>query len=83
LDRSKFEDERAAMSEQGTREYGSYGLLIGGEWREAADGARAEVRSPYDGRAVGEVAASTPPSPRLSGEPPCGAALPLTSAPRS
>jgi glyceraldehyde-3-phosphate dehydrogenase (NADP+) len=59
LDRSKFEDERAAMSEQGTREYGSYGLLIGGEWREAADGARAEVRSPYDGRAVGEVAVAT------------------------
>ncbi|WP_053383168.1 aldehyde dehydrogenase family protein [Leucobacter celer] len=47
------------MSEQGTREYGSYGLLIGGEWREAADGARAEVRSPYDGRAVGEVAVAT------------------------
>ncbi|WP_243752589.1 aldehyde dehydrogenase family protein [Leucobacter ruminantium] len=36
-----------------------FGLLIGGEWREAADGARAEVRSPYDGSAVGEVAVAT------------------------
>ncbi|GAB2564944.1 aldehyde dehydrogenase family protein [Leucobacter ruminantium] len=33
--------------------------MIGGEWREAADGARAEVRSPYDGSAVGEVAVAT------------------------
>lgn len=36
-----------------------FGLLIGGEWRESADGARAEVRSPYDGSAVGEVAVAT------------------------
>jgi glyceraldehyde-3-phosphate dehydrogenase (NADP+) len=58
LDRSKFEGEGAAMSAQ-AREYGSFGLLIGGEWREAADGARAAVRSPYDARTVGEVAVPT------------------------
>ncbi|MHA3685110.1 aldehyde dehydrogenase family protein [Leucobacter sp. HY1908] len=45
---------------QGTSEHGSYGLLIGGEWREAATGNRAEVRSPFDGRAVGEVALASP-----------------------
>ena len=45
--------------ENGTREQGSYGLLIGGEWRESASGARHEVRSPYDARTVGEVAVAT------------------------
>jgi len=44
------------MSNHGMLEYGSFGLLIGGEWREAATGKRSEVRSPFDGRAVGEVA---------------------------
>ncbi|MFV0435343.1 MAG: aldehyde dehydrogenase family protein [Leucobacter sp.] len=47
------------MNAQSTPEYGSYGLLIGGEWRESESGSRAEVRSPYDGRAVGEVAVAT------------------------
>ncbi|MBO1804385.1 aldehyde dehydrogenase family protein [Leucobacter ruminantium] len=46
------------MMEGGSR-MRKFGLLIGGEWREAADGARAEVRSPYDGSAVGEVAVAT------------------------
>ncbi len=41
-----------------TGEHGSYGLLIGGEWQESASGARREIRSPYDGRTVGEVAAA-------------------------
>lgn len=31
-------------------------LLIGGQWRPAASGAREAVTSPWDGRAVGEVA---------------------------
>ncbi|QZY50778.1 aldehyde dehydrogenase family protein [Leucobacter tenebrionis] len=47
------------MNAESTPGNGRYGLLIGGEWREASDGARAEVRSPYDGRAVGEVAVAT------------------------
>ncbi|QIK64808.1 aldehyde dehydrogenase family protein [Leucobacter viscericola] len=34
-------------------------MLIGGEWREAAGGSRAEVRSPYDATVVGEVAVAT------------------------
>lgn len=37
----------------------SHGLLMDGEWREAQGGARAEIRSPFDGRAVGEVAVAT------------------------
>lgn len=36
-----------------------FGLMIGGEWRESSDGARAEVRSPFDGSVVGEVAVAT------------------------
>lgn len=43
-------------TEQATQAQRSYGLLIGGEWREASDGSRAAVRSPYDGSTVGEVA---------------------------
>ena len=31
-------------------------LMIGGEWRASASGERAEIRSPFDGSAVGEVA---------------------------
>lgn len=55
-------DGRRRMNEQigqGTREQRIFGLLIGGEWREATGGGRAEVRSPFDGRAVGEVAVAT------------------------
>lgn len=37
----------------------NFGLLIGGEWREATSGARAEVSSPFDGRTVGEVAVAS------------------------
>ncbi|WP_120002993.1 aldehyde dehydrogenase family protein [Nesterenkonia muleiensis] len=37
----------------------SFGLVIGCEWREAADGKRTEVRSPFDGRTVGEVAVAS------------------------
>lgn len=37
----------------------SYGLLLGGEWREARDGKRAAIRSPFDGSIVGEVALAT------------------------
>ncbi len=33
-----------------------HGLLIDGVWREAHDGVFEEVRSPYDGRVVGEAA---------------------------
>jgi len=40
-------------------EHRSFGLLIGGEWRESASGDRAAVRSPYDGGQVGEVAIAT------------------------
>ncbi|MBL3685460.1 aldehyde dehydrogenase family protein [Leucobacter zeae] len=36
-----------------------YELLIGGEWRAAAGGARQAVRSPFDGATVGEVAVAT------------------------
>lgn len=44
------------MSSNDTQAHGSFGLLIGGEWREAVAGHRTEVRSPFDGRTVGEVA---------------------------
>ena len=58
------------MSEQSTHPHGArgavaegdpraYGLLVAGEWREAGGGARAEIRSPFDGRTVGEVAIAT------------------------
>lgn len=57
-------DERAAMSVESTpggSDTASFGLLIGGEWREAAGSARAEVHSPFDGRTVGEVAVASIP----------------------
>lgn len=47
------------MSAQSTSDQNRYGLLIGGEWREASDGARADVRSSFDGRTVGQVAVAT------------------------
>ncbi|MCW2289278.1 glyceraldehyde-3-phosphate dehydrogenase (NADP+) [Leucobacter luti] len=33
-----------------------FDLLIGGEWRESADRARGQIRSPFDGSAVGDIA---------------------------
>ena len=37
----------------------AFRLLIDGDWSAAADGARAEIRSPFDGAVVGEVAVAT------------------------
>ena len=36
-----------------------FGLMIGGEWRESADGVRSQIRSPFDGSVVGDVAEAT------------------------
>lgn len=36
-----------------------FDLLIGGEWRESVDGARGQIRSPFDGHTVGDIAVAT------------------------
>ncbi|MBL3699410.1 aldehyde dehydrogenase family protein [Leucobacter luti] len=36
-----------------------FDLMIGGEWRESAGGARGQIRSPFDGSVVGDVAVAT------------------------
>lgn len=51
--------ESTASTTPSAHDLGSHGLLIGGAWREAQGGARAEVHSPFDGSAIGEVAVAT------------------------
>ncbi|UOR01425.1 aldehyde dehydrogenase family protein [Leucobacter allii] len=59
IDREARRERAAPDGGAQRRDFGRHGLLIDGAWREASDGGRAEIRSPFDGSVVGEVAVAT------------------------